>query len=143
LSKKLAILKIAHFLLVFAYFCSFALFERAIALFVTLFERANERLLFLSHFLKEQNSDCSFGPSLEKSEKRAIAHLVFCKEQQKERSLIRSFVKSNKKSDRSIAILKRVELSDEQMSNCPTLNFALSLFLKEERAIALFERVKE
>jgi len=63
-----------------ALFCSFALFERA-----------NEQLLFLLLFLKEQKSDCSFRRSFEKSKKRAIAHLLFCKERQKERLLIRSF----------------------------------------------------
>jgi len=67
----------------FANFCSFALFDRA-----------KERLLFLSLFLEEQKSDRSFGRSFEKSEKRAIAHLLFCKERQKERSLIRSFEKN-------------------------------------------------
>jgi len=67
---------------------SFAFFERAIALLVTL--------------LKER--------------KRAIAHLLFCKESRKERSLIRSFAKSNKKSGRSFALFKRAEMSDEQMS---------------------------
>jgi len=65
----------------FAHFCSFALSlflkdrksERAITLFITLFERAKEQSLFLSLFLKEQKNDCSFGRSFEKSKKRAIA----------------------------------------------------------------------
>jgi len=67
----------------FAHFHSFALFERAkerSLFFVTLFERAKERSLFLSLFLKEQKNDRSF----KKSKKRAIPHLLFCKERRKE-----------------------------------------------------------
>jgi len=56
-----------------------------------LFERAKERSLFLSLFLKKRKSDRSFGRSFEKSGKRVIAHSLFCKEQRKERLLIRSF----------------------------------------------------
>jgi len=105
--------------LFFAYFCSFAPFERAKerSLFLSLFLK--ERSLFLSLFLKEQKSNrsigrsflkrakkersiiCSFEKSAEKSDrlfalmqrapKRAIAHSLFCKERQKEQLLIRSF----------------------------------------------------
>jgi len=109
-------------------FCPFWLFrsfqksERAIAIFVAFFERVKEQLLFLSLFLKEQKSYCSFGCSFEKSKKRAIAHLLFCKERRKEQLLIRSFAKSNKKSDCSFVLFKR---ANEQA-------IAQSLFWKEQ-----------
>jgi len=60
-----------------------------------------EQSLFLLLFLKERKSDRSFGRFFKKSNrsfallqratKRAIAHLLFCKEQQKEQWLICSF----------------------------------------------------
>jgi len=75
----------------FLLFRSFWKSERAIALFVALFEKSKERLLFLSLFLKEQKSNRSFDCSFKKRVKRAIAHLLFCKERRKERLLICSF----------------------------------------------------
>jgi len=87
-----------------------------------LFERAKEQSLFL----KEQKCDCSFGRSFEKSEKRAIAHSLFCKERQKERLLICLFKRAN---EQVIALLKRAEMSNERLPNpdllecinaCPT-----------------------
>jgi len=59
----------------------------------------------LSLFAKEQISDRSFFALLKRATKRAIALLLFQKEQQKERSLIRSF----KKSNRSFALSKRAK----------------------------------
>jgi len=62
--------------------------------FFTLIERAKERSLFLSLFLKEQKSDSSFGRSFEKSKKRVIAHLLFLKELMSKRLLNCSFERS-------------------------------------------------
>jgi len=65
----------------FAHFCSFALFERANErlLFSSFFLK--ERLLFLPLFWKEQKkSDRSFA-LLQRATKRAIAHSLFWKEQ--------------------------------------------------------------
>jgi len=118
----------------FAHICSFALFERA----------------------KEQLLICSF----QKSDKRAIALSLFCKERQKERSLIRFFLRA---IERKIAqsLCWKWAMSDwanERMS-CPvfvhidnerSLFFEQKMFDLENRSFfahfcsfALFDRAKE
>jgi len=65
----------------FAHFHSFQKSDWAIALFVALCKRANERLLFFCSFQKSnEKSDCSFALS-KRATKRAIAHSLFQKEQ--------------------------------------------------------------
>jgi len=49
-----------------------------IALFIALFKKAKEQLLFLSLFLKEQKSDSSFGCSFEKSGQFIIVAKISC-----------------------------------------------------------------
>jgi len=65
-----------------------ALFERAIAFFVTLFERAIGLLVAVLKRAKKSNRSFAL---LQRAPKRAIVHLLFCKEQQKEQSLIPCF----------------------------------------------------
>jgi len=67
------------------------------ALFVALFEKTKERLLFLLLFLKEQS----------------LFWLLFWKEQKKSD---RTFALLQRAPDCSIPLLKRMEISDEQMS---------------------------
>jgi len=54
-------------------------------------------------------SDRSFLALFKRATKRAIALLLFQKEQQKEWSLFRSFKKSDEKSDRSFALSNRAK----------------------------------
>jgi len=74
-----------------SFHCSFWKIERAIALFVALFERAIALLVAI--LKRAKKSDRSFAP-LQWAPKRAIAHLLFLKEQMSKRLLNRSFKKS-------------------------------------------------
>jgi len=61
----------------FAHFCSFALFERAIALIVALLKRAKkERLLICSFAKSDKKSNCSIAP-LKRANEQAIAQSLF------------------------------------------------------------------
>jgi len=96
---------------------------------LALFERANERLLFSSLFLKERmndgffvalfkranKSDRSFA-LLQRAMKRAIAHLLLFKKRMSERSLDCSFEKSG---NERWAIVR--------MKDCPTLLAGLGI----------------
>jgi len=75
----------------------------AIALFVALCKRENERSLFLALFAKEQMSNRSF--------------LLFLNERPKEQSL---FQKSYKKSDRSFTLSKRAMNLNKNLLFCST-----------------------
>jgi len=78
-------LVIAHFLLIFA------LFERAITLFIALLKRAKkERSLIRSFQKSDKKSDSSFV-LLQRATKRAIVHSLFFKEQRSKQSHNRSF----------------------------------------------------
>jgi len=100
--------------------------KKAIALFIALLigakkerslirflEKSEKRAIAHLLFKKERSVICSF----EKSKKRAIAHSLFYMEQQNERLLFRSFSKSKWATDCLITLLKRAEMSNERLPN--------------------------
>jgi len=83
---------------------SFALFERALTLFVALFKRGIVWTIAQLLFTKEHHKE----------------RMLFCKELWKEGlliSVICSFLKSKGASDHTIALLKRAKMSDERLPN--------------------------
>jgi len=75
-----------------------------------LLDRAKERSLIRSSQKSHKKSNRSFA-LLQRVTKRAIAHSEWA-------------------SDRTIALLKRAEMSEEQMSDCPTVQIFGSILLQ-------------
>jgi len=131
LSEKMSYFENRSF---FAHFCLFALFERAkewLSKWLLIWkEQMSKRLLICSFAKSDWAMDCSFAllqwvneqqsAQLLFSNEQSLAQSLFSKEWMSNKSLNCSFAMSEWATNCSVALLQWSEMSNEQMSDCPT-----------------------